>query len=108
MKKLSSKYSRGNLRNKWKVQQCQCERKYFGYEKDCEKCEGREYCYSEEFQPYYVNVASSVLVFADSFDNAREYAGKGHGWVLDKEIVSGLPVELNVSRNLITFKAAED
>ena len=105
MKTLKSKYSQGNLRYKWKIQQCRSEKQYFDYDKDCENCEARAYCDAEGVQPYYVNISSSVLIFADSYENALNYAGKGHGWLLDKEIVSGLPVELKVVNDHVTFRA---
>ena len=104
MKTLRSKYSQGDLRRKWKIQQCQSEKMYFDYHKDCEHCPGRTYCYSENFQPYYINVSSSMLIFADSYENAKEYASKGHGWLLEKESISGLPIDLNVIDDLVTFK----
>lgn len=107
MKTLKSKYRQGNLRNRWKIQQCRSEKFFFDYRKECEHCEAREYCHSEVVQPYYVNVASSVLVFADSFENAKGYAGKGHGWLLDKEIISGLPVEVKVVDDCVTFKTCD-
>jgi hypothetical protein len=119
MKTLKSKYSRGNIRHKWKIQQCRsekqyfdydkdCEKQYFDYDKDCENCEASEYCRTEDVQPYYVNIASSVLIFADSYENAKTYAGNGHGWLLDKEIVSGLPVDLKVVEDRVTFKACDE
>ena len=108
MKTLKSKYSQGNLRYKWKIQQCISEKQYFDYDKDCENCEARAYCHAEGVQPYYVNIASSVLIFADSYENAKNYAGKGHGWLLDKEIVSSLPVELKVVNDRVTFKACDE
>ena len=108
MKTLRSKYSQGDIKNKWKIQQCQSEKLYFNYHKDCEHCEGRAYCYSEEFRPYYVNVSSSMLIFADTYENARAYAGKGHGWLIEKESISGLPVALNVDGDCITFQPCID
>jgi hypothetical protein len=108
MKTLKSKYSQGNLKNRWKIQQCRSEKLYFDYHKDCEHCEARAYCHSEDVQPYYINIASSMLIFADSFENAKEYAGKGHGWLLDKEIISGLPVDVEVVGDSITFKSCDE
>ena len=108
MKTLKSKYSQGNLKNKWKIQQCRSEKQYFDYEKDCENCEAREQCNAEDIQPYYVNIASSVLIFADTYENAKTYAGNGHGWLLDKEIVSGLPVDLKVAEDRVKLRACDE
>ena len=55
---LKSKYKQGNVKNKWKIQQCQCERDYFDYKKDCENCDGKDYCASEKFRPFYIVVAT--------------------------------------------------
>jgi len=104
MRTLKSKYQQGNLKNKWKIQQCQSEKVYFDYHKDCQNCEGRFYCYKERFQPYYVSVASSMLIFADSFENAKEYAKNGHGWLIERESIDGMPVEIKVKKNKVTFK----
>jgi hypothetical protein len=108
MKTLKSKYRHGNLRHKWKIQQCRSEKQYFDYDKDCENCEAREYCQADIIQPYYINVASSVLIFADTYENAKQYVGRGHGWLLDREIVSGLPVEVKVVNDRVTFKSCEE
>lgn len=105
---LKSKYSQSNLKNKWKIQQCRSEKLYFGYSKDCDNCKARSFCRSSESHPYYVNVSSSMLIFADSFENAKEYAARGHGWLLEKEIISGLPIELDVAGDSVSFKAGED
>ena len=104
MRKFKSKYRQGNLKNKWKIQQCQSEKLYFNYHKDCKSCDGRFYCYRERFQPYCVSVASSMLIFADTFENAKEYARRGHGWLIERESVDGMPVEIKVKENLVTFK----
>ena len=107
MKTLKSKYVQGNLKHKWKIQQCRSEKQYFDYEKDCKNCEARDCCRAEDVQPYYVNIASCVLIFADSYENAKNYAGNGHGWLLDKEIVSGLPVDLKVIDDQVTLRACD-
>ena len=104
MRTLTSKYRQGDLRNKWKIQQCQSEKLYFDYRKDCRDCAGRNYCYKGRFQPYYVNVASSMLIFADSFENAKEYAKNGHGWLIERESIDGMPVALKVKDNTVTFQ----
>jgi hypothetical protein len=108
MKTLRSKYSQGDIKKKWKIHQCLSEKLYFDYPKDCDNCEARDYCYSEDVQPYYINIASSILTFADSFENAKEYAGKGHGWLLDKEIISGLPVDVKVIDDCVSLQACDD
>ena len=108
MKTLKSKYSHGSIRNKWKIQQCRSEKQYFDYDKDCKNCEARDYCNAESLQPYFINIASSVLIFADSYENAKNYADHGHGWLLDREIVSGLPIEVKVINDRVTFKACEE
>ena len=104
MRILKSKYRQGDRKNKWKIQQCQSEKVYFDYRKDCKNCKGRTYCYQERFQPYYVSVASSMLIFADNFENAKEYAKNGHGWLIDRESIDGMPVEIKVKNNKVTFK----
>jgi hypothetical protein len=103
MRTFRSKYHQGDLNNKWKIQQCQSEKVYFDYRKDCKDCEGRFYCFTKRFKPYFVNVTSSMLIFADSFENAKDYAEKGHGWLIDRESTDGLPVELKVKENKVTF-----
>lgn len=108
MKTLKSKYSQGSIRHKWKIQQCRSEKQYFDYTKDCDNCEAREYCMTDNIQPYYINIASSVLIFADTYENAKNYVGRGHGWLLDKEIISGLPIELKVAGDRVTFRACEE
>ena len=100
---LKSKYKQGNLKHKWKIQQCQCEKNYFDYHKDCDNCEGKDYCSSEKFRPYYIVVAKSMLVFADSYENAKEYASQGHGWLLVREGTDGIPIELNVQDGRVTL-----
>jgi hypothetical protein len=104
MRTFKSKYQQGDLRNKWKIQQCQSEKVYFDYHKDCQNCEGRSYCYRERFQPYYVSVESSMLIFADSFENAKEYAKNGHGWLIERESIDGMPVEISVAGDRVTFQ----
>ncbi len=104
MRTFQSKYNRGDLKNKWKIQQCQSEKKFFDCRKDCNNCEGREYCLKERFQPYCVSVASSMLIFADSFENAKEYAKNGHGWLIERESIGGMPVELKVKDDRVTFR----
>jgi hypothetical protein len=104
MRTLKSKYQQGDLRNKWKIQQCQSEKVYFDYHKECQNCEGRSYCLRERFQPYYVSVASSMLIFADSFENAKEYARNGHGWLIERESIDGMPVEIRVAQDKVTFE----
>jgi hypothetical protein len=103
MRTFKSKYNRGDLQNKWKIQQCQSEKVYFDYRKDCQVCEGKYYCFTQRFKPYFVNVTSSMLIFADSFQNAKDYAQKGHGWLIDRESVDGIPVELKVGEKKVTF-----
>jgi len=104
MKTLKSKYKQGDLKNRWKVQQCRCEKDYFDYHKDCEHCEAKEYCYSEQLQPYFINVTNSMLIFADNYDNAKEYAGQGHGWLLDRESVEGMPVQITIEDGKVSFR----
>jgi hypothetical protein len=104
MRTFKSKYRQGNLKNKWKIQQCQSEKLYFNYQKDCKSCDGRFYCYREKFQPYCVSVASHMLIFADSFENAKEYARNGHGWLIEKESLDGMPVKVNIKDKRITFQ----
>ena len=93
---LKSKYKQGTVKNKWKIQQCQCERDYFDYQKDCANCEGKDYCSSEKFRPFYIVVAKSMLVFANDYENAKEYASQGHGWMLVREGVDGIPIDVKV------------
>ncbi len=104
MRTFKSKYRQGNLKNKWKIQQCQSEKLYLNLHKDCKSCDGRFYCYQEQFQPYCVSVASHMLIFADNFENAKEYARNGHGWLIERESIDGMPVQINVKENLVTFK----
>jgi hypothetical protein len=108
MKTLRSKYKQGDNRNKWKIQQCQCEKIYFNYHKDCKSCEGRDYCSSEKFRPYYIVVAKSMLVFADTYENAKEYASQGHGWLLVREGVDGIPIEVEVKNGRVTLLPVQD
>lgn len=103
MRTLRSKYKQGNIRNKWKIQQCQCEKVYFNYHKECDSCEGRDYCRSEKFHPYYIVVAKSMLVFADTCENAKEYASQGHGWLLVREGVNGIPIDVKVENGRVTL-----
>ena len=100
---LKSKYKQGTVKNKWKIQQCQCEKKHFNYQKDCDNCEGKDYCSSEEFRPYYIVVAKSMLVFADNYENAKEYASQGHGWMLVREGVDGIPIDVNVENGKVNL-----
>ena len=108
MKTLRSKYKQGDNRNKWKIQQCQCEKDYFNYHKDCKSCEGRDYCTSEKFRPYYIVVAKSMLVFADTYENAKEYASQGHGWLLVREGVDGIPIDVEVNNGRVTLLPVQD
>lgn len=108
MKTLRSKYKQGDNRNKWKIQQCQCEKDYFNYHKDCKSCEGRDYCTSEKFRPYYIVVAKSMLVFADTYENAKEYASQGHGWLLVREGVDGIPIDVEVENGRVTLLPVQD
>ena len=108
MKTLRSKYKQGDNRNKWKIQQCQCEKDYFNYHKDCKSCEGRDYCTLEKFRPYYIVVAKSMLVFADTYENAKEYASQGHGWLLVREGVDGIPIDVEVKNGRVTLLPVQD
>ena len=104
MKTLKSKYKQGNTRNKWKIQQCQSEKLYFGYHKNCDNCDGQTYCYSMRFRPFYVEVANRMLVFADTFDNAKEYATKGHGWLIERESVRGMLLNIKLEDDYLHFE----
>ena len=104
MKTLKSKYRQGDPKNPWKIHQCQCEREYFDYPKDCEGCEAREICGTEELRPFFINVTNSMLVFADTYETAKHYANRGHGWLLDRESVEGMPVQLTVKDRQVSFR----
>ena len=105
---VKSKSKPGTVKNQWKIQQCQCERDYFEYRKNCDDCEGREYCDSTKFRPYYIVVAKSMLVFADSYDNAKDYASQGHGWMLVREGVDGIPIDVNVKEGKVSLVPEEE
>ena len=104
MRTIRSKYKQGNLKRKWKIQQCQCEKVYFDYQKDCDGCAGKLYCCSEKFYPFYVEVSNRMLVFADTFENAKEYACQGHGWLLERESINGMPMDIKVEDNHVSLK----
>ena len=66
-------------KTKLRFSQCQGEKVYFGFEKDCDNCLGRVECYSIKTRPFGVEVLNIVLVFAETADEAHSYAARGHG-----------------------------
>jgi hypothetical protein len=101
---IRSKYRQGTLRSKWRIQQCQGEKDCFKIlDKDCDTCRGKSYCYTNRVRPYEIKVESTVVVFADTYENAREYAGKGHGWCMGSKSVNGLPIKIKREGNKVSM-----
>lgn len=101
---IRPKYHQGTLRTKWKIQQCQGERDYFKIpNKDCDNCPGRSYCFTNRFRPFNIKVTGRVVVFADTFENAKEYAGKGYGWVMEKDGVDGFLIKVKIEGDQISM-----
>ncbi len=66
-------------KTKLRFSQCQGEKVYFGFDKDCDNCPGKVECYTTKARPFGVDVLNTVLVFAETKEEAESYAARGHG-----------------------------
>lgn len=77
---IRPKYNQGTLQTKWRIAQCQGEKVYFKFKKDCATCDGKTYCFTRKFKPYGVEIHEEVLVFAETGEDAKQFGSKGHGF----------------------------
>jgi hypothetical protein len=83
--------------NKRKIQQCQGEKVHFTFKKDCNNCKDRYICYVTKVKPIGVKVINKFLIFAETREEAYDYASNGHGLLVrERQVGAVFPLEVRI------------